>query len=136
MYPPLAPELFSAFLEHTPVAVAMFDGQMRYLLASRRWLTDYGLEKQDIIGRSYYEAFPNLPNHWRELHQRCLAGAVERCDRDRVVRPDGRVEWVKWEVYPWRHLSGEIGGLIVFTEAICASQQRFAIARLWVVAPT
>ena len=122
MYPPLAPELFSAFLEHTPVAVAMFDSQMRYLLASRRWLTDYGLEKQDLIGRSHYEVFPNVPNHWRELHQRCLTGAVEWCDIARFVRPDGRVEWVKWEVYPWRHLTGEIGGLIVFTEAIAPAQ--------------
>jgi PAS domain S-box-containing protein len=116
--PPLTPELFSVFLEHAPVAVAMFDRQMRYLLTSRRWLTGYGLGYQDIIGRSHYEVFSNLPDHWREVYQRCLAGAVERCDKDFFVRPDGGVEWVKWEIHPWQYPTGEIGGLIMFTEFI------------------
>ena len=116
--PLLTPELFSLFLEHAPIAVAMFDCQMRYLVASRRWLMDYGLEDQDIIGHSHYEIFPDLPDHWRELYQRCLAGAVERGDSEHCVRPDGRVNGVKWEIQPWRYPTGEIGGLIVITELI------------------
>lgn len=116
--PPAAPELFNLFLEYTPIAVAMFDCQMRYLFASQRWLTDYGLGNQNIIGHSHYAIFPNLPAHWQELYQSGLAGAVERCQNERFVLPDGRVEWINWEVHPWRYPTGEIGGLIGFTEVI------------------
>lgn len=120
--PLLTPELFSLFLEHAPVAVAMFDNQMHYLVASRRWLKDYGLEDQEIIGHSHYDIFPNQPDHWQGVYQRCLAGAVERSDSEHVVRPDGRVNQVKWEAQPWRYPTGEIGGLIVITELITPTQ--------------
>jgi PAS domain S-box-containing protein len=43
-------ELFSAFIKHTPTAVAMLDRNLCYLLTSQRWLTDYALENQDFIG--------------------------------------------------------------------------------------
>jgi PAS domain S-box-containing protein len=106
------------FVEHTPVAVAMFDQEMRYLLTSRRWLKDNHLGEQDIIGRSHYEVVPDIPERWREGHRRCLAGAVERCEEDILQHPDGTFDWVRWEIRPWYTAGGEIGGIIMFSEMI------------------
>jgi PAS domain S-box-containing protein len=111
------------FVEHTPVAVAMFDREMRYLLMSRRWLKDNNLGEQEIIGRCHYEVVPDIPERWREGHRRCLAGAVERREEDIFMHPDGTFDWVRWEIRPWYAANGEIGGIIMFSETITERKQ-------------
>lgn len=111
------------FVEHSPAAIAMFDREMRYLVVSHRWVEDYGLGDRQIAGRSHYEIFPEIPERWREIHRRCLAGAVERCEEDPFPRPDGSTDWVHWEVRPWHQASGEIGGIIIFSEVITARKR-------------
>lgn len=110
--------LLRQFIRHTPAAVAMFDREVCYLQASDRWLTDYRLGNQTIIGRSHYDVFPDIPEHWKEVHRRVLAGAVERCDEDPFERADGGIEWLQWEVRPWRQADGSVGGIIMFTQVI------------------
>ena len=111
-------EQLRLYAEHSPVAVAMFDRDMRYLVASRSWLEDFQLGRESIVGRSHYDIFPDLPPRWRLVHERCLAGAIEKCDEDAFPRADGRTDWIRWEVRPWRLADGTIGGLIIFSENI------------------
>jgi PAS domain S-box-containing protein len=111
-------ETLRRFVEQAPVAVAMLDRELRYLVASRRWVRDYGLEGQDLTGRLHYDVFPEIPDHWKQIHQRSLAGAFEACEEDPFRRADGSIQWLRWEVQPWRNASGEIGGLVFFSEVI------------------
>ena len=116
-------EKFRLFLENAPAAIAVFDRDMRYIIASRRWLTSYGLDEQDIIGRSHYEVFPEIPDHWKEIHRRCLAGAIESCEEEPFRRLNGTIDWVSWEIRPWRESNGAIGGIILFAEIITERRQ-------------
>jgi rsbT co-antagonist protein RsbR len=106
------------FVEHTPAAVAMLDRDMRYLMVSRRWLADYDLGDQNILGRTHYEIFPDIPDKWKAIHQRTLAGSIEGQDEDPWERADGGMDWLSWKTYPWYDSSGDVGGLIFFTEVV------------------
>ncbi len=113
-------------VENAPQAIAMFDANMRYLQASPRWLQDYGLAL-DTAGKSHYELFPDLPEHWKTVHRRCLAGATEQNEGEQFIRQGGNVQWVRWKVCPWHDLGGAIAGILIFTEDI--TQQRQAEER-------
>src|SRR5215813_6811828 len=111
-------ERLQIFIEHAPASLAMFDREMRYLAASRRWMTDYRVEDRDIRGQSHYALFPEIPESWKAVHRRTLEGEIVRADEDRFVRADGEVQWVRWETRPWRAADGAIGGIVIFTEEI------------------
>ncbi|SEH37864.1 PAS domain S-box protein [Magnetospirillum fulvum] len=106
------------FIENAPAALAMLDRQMRYLFVSRRWLTDYRLERQDVIGNGHYDVFPDVPERWREVYRRCLEGATEKCDEDPFHRADGVTEWLHWEIRPWMEDDGQIGGILIMSENV------------------
>ncbi len=116
-------ELLRLFIEHAPVALAMFDRKMRYLAFSLRWMTDYALGNQIIIGRSHYEVFPEISERWKALHARALAGEVLRCAEESFERMDGTVQWLKCEIWPWKTNDGDIGGILIFSEDIGEHKQ-------------
>jgi PAS domain S-box-containing protein len=107
--------LLEMFIEHTPAAVAMFDREMRYLAVTQRFADDFGMSIPSVIGKCHYDIFPEIPDRWKEIHRRCLAGSTEKSEGDEFPRPDGTVDYLKWEVRPWRTVDGEIGGLIIFS---------------------
>lgn len=111
------------FLRHVPAAVAMFDTEMRYLAASQRFADDYGLNVSEILGRTHYEVFPHAAPAWRETHLRVLGGSTERGESERYTRPDGAIDWLKWELRPWRDGQGAVGGLILYSEIVTERHQ-------------
>jgi PAS domain-containing protein len=76
------------------------------------------LGDQNIIGRSHYDVFPEIPDRWKKIHQRTLAGSVQKCEEDVFLGADGKIDWMRWEIHPWSKTGGEIGGIIMFTEII------------------
>ncbi len=110
--------LLRIFIENSPAAIAMLDTEMKYIITSKRFLTDYDLGNQNIIGKSHYEVFPEIPERWKEIHKRCLAGAIEKCNDDPFPRKSGKLDYIKWEIHPWFDESNQIGGIILFSEVI------------------
>ncbi len=114
-------EQLKLFIEYAPATIAMFDNNMNYISTSKRWIADFNLEGQEITGRSHYE-LSHVPDELKEVHNRSLEGAIEKCEEYKFVRSDGNIQWVKWEVIPWYSSSGSIGGIIIFSEDITESK--------------
>ena len=110
-------ELLKIFVKHVPAAVAMLDRDMRYLQVSDRWCVDFSLDSSQLLGRSHYEIFPDIPDRWKQLHRRALAGETLRADEDRWDR-EGGTTWLRWEIRPWQNHDGLPGGILVFSEDI------------------
>jgi PAS domain S-box-containing protein len=106
------------FIEYAPVALAMFDREMRYLALSQRWRSDYLLGDRDLLGLCHYDVFPSIRENWLDIHRRGLAGEIIRVDEDCFEWIDGRIQWLRWEVRPWYQATGAIGGIMIFTEDI------------------
>lgn len=113
-------QLLELFVRRVPAAIAMVDRQVRYLAISDRWIQDYQLEKKDIISLTHYEVFPELPQRWKQNHQDILTGKTEflTSEEDSFIRPNGRIDWLRWELYPWHDTKGKIGGLLMLSEVI------------------
>ncbi|MEM1328979.1 MAG: PAS domain-containing protein [Planctomycetota bacterium] len=110
--------LLELFVRHTPAAIAMLDRDMRYVVASEQWATDYELNGEALVGRSHYELFPTVPEHWRNRHRRCLAGESLSGDHEAYVHHNGTMMYLRWAMLPWHDERGEVGGIIIFTEEI------------------
>lgn len=116
-----------AFVAYAPIAIAIFDLEMRYVAVSERWLTDYRLDRSPL-GLLHYDVFPEISEAWKAVHRRCLAGAAESSDGEAFPRADGRVQWVKWSAWPWRDSDENVGGIIVTTEDITTRKEAEAEA--------
>ena len=110
-------KLLEIFLENTPAAVAVLDSQMRYIAASKRWLSDFGLVDTELEGRSHWDVFPRIRDRCKQVYHDSLAGEPRSCEQV-VINADGSADWMNWDIRPWLDSSGEIGGVIIFSEVI------------------
>ncbi len=102
-------------VEHTPVAIAMFDRQMRYVLANKQWVQEFNLSQaQPLVGKSQYEVFPKLHPGWRQLYERALQGYAMRSDHPLQTAAGGPSMLFRCEVRPWREKhDASVAGVVV-----------------------
>jgi PAS domain S-box-containing protein len=114
-------------IDRAPAAIALFDTNMRYLAANGRYLLDYGLttvaSPEALIGRSHYDVFPGVPERWRDIHRKVLAGEALAEQDDPVTHASGSTDWLNWEMVPWNQPDGTVGGAILFSEVVTARKQ-------------
>lgn len=103
-------------IKYDPNAIAVFDRNLHYIAVSDRYLQDYNVKEENILGRHHYEVFPDIPRKWRDVHRRAIGGVTERNDDDGFERLDGSYIHTRWECRPWYKSDGSIGGMITYTE--------------------
>jgi PAS domain S-box-containing protein len=110
-------DLLETFVKSAPLGLAMFDREMRYVRTSDRWLEVMGIEDRSIVGKSHYDVFPGLPEYWRNIYRRGLAGEAQKGE-DEWVALDGQKHSIRWQIEPWGDLGVQTGGIIISLEDI------------------
>jgi len=116
-------DLLQYIIQHDPNSIAVYDTNMNYVYVSQRFLHDNKIWNLDIIGKNHYEVFPDIPQKWKDVHQRAMQGEVIKSDDDYFVRDDGSVVYNMWECRPWHVKENEIGGIVLYTEVITQRKQ-------------
>ncbi|WP_339791381.1 ATP-binding protein [uncultured Imperialibacter sp.] len=116
---------FKLFIKYTPGSTAIFDKEMKYIVASDQWLNDYALQAEEIIGRSHFEVFSGRKEmlYLGDHYKRAQNGETIKVQEERIVSRDGSVGWIKWELHPWFDTNEQIGGVIMSTEVITLKKE-------------
>ncbi|MFW5826725.1 MAG: response regulator [Alkalispirochaeta sp.] len=114
-------QMMRYIVEHDTTAIAVLDSELRFMYVSTRWCEDYQCPDRDILGRHHYEVFPEIPEKWRDVHRRALAGEVITADRDHFVR-NGSVIYTHWQCRPWYRHDRSVGGIVLYTHVISGHQ--------------
>jgi PAS domain S-box-containing protein len=102
----------------SPVAMAILDGDGRYVAHSQRWLELWGLGSRRLVGGDPGEEFQGLPPKYRDGVKRALSGAVISHAEDAVELEDGSRKYMRWSAHPWRAPDGSVAGVVIVVQNI------------------
>jgi len=107
-------------IAEAPYALAVFDQDLRYQMASPRWVRLFHLEDRPFIGYSL-AGLGHVPYAGIiAAQQRALAGETIRVAEDTVVDTLGHSYALRWEMHPWRNGSDRIEGVVMYVDDISA----------------
>ena len=115
---------FNLLIENAPLAMAMFDREMRYVIANARWRGHFDLEGTALIGRGHLDIFSEVSDRWQLLCDRALREEREVVGEEFVEWPDGTTDWVRWTMRPWEDKDGEPAGLVVSCGVITGEKEK------------
>ncbi|TVR85751.1 MAG: response regulator [Spirochaetaceae bacterium] len=110
--------LMQTVVRHDMNAVAVLDRNLVFRYVSDRFLHDYEVSHEQVVGSHYHDVLPDAPKEWGANHQRALSGEVLSSDEDTFTHRDGRIDYVRWECRPWHEPDASIGGIVLYSEII------------------
>lgn len=125
-------------ITHAPVAMAMFDRELRYIAYSDKWLSDFGLvglkQKTPLLGQRCDQVFPQMPKAWTTAFEQVLQGEIISNPEDTIYDFNSRKSIIRWAIHPWYEPNQKIGGFVIaadrIDELVEAREAALANARL------
>jgi PAS domain S-box-containing protein len=111
------------WLEQLPSAIALFDRNMHYIMASSRWRELLHLSDRHLNGCSYTQTCPVLPINWLTLQKRCLSGLSQSWQTESFADQQSPSNSLRWQATPWYDEVGQVGGLTLTVETVVAEQK-------------
>ena len=107
-------DVYTTFVQQSPIPVIMLDTQMRILAESDRWRQ---LWKSHPTNRhhslSLRAAYPQIPERWYRELERCLQSKGQSAGFEQLEIDPGDEKYLVWEVSHWQ-LSGGTSGAFLY----------------------
>jgi PAS domain S-box-containing protein len=112
-------DVLKEFVHMTPNCMALLDKKLNYISVSKSWKNNPFLHSKgsNPIGKSYKEFSPYQTPEWLKILEQALQGTAAE-EETLCQLPDGREQWMQWQVQPWDEDAGKIGGLALMSEDI------------------
>ena len=107
--------LLEAVLDSIPLGVFWKDSQLHYLGCNRVAARDAGLSKpEEVIGKTDFDlAWRSLADSYRADDTRVMNTGIPRINyEEKVIQPDGRVQWVNTNKIPLYGINDTISGVV------------------------
>ena len=111
-------------MDQAPTAMALFDTELCYLVASGAWIEEFGVPTAKVRGKHFFELSPPMEAEWKPRFEACLQGKKQHDSEYRLVRPDGTEQWLSWDLRPWHDALGNVGGVLMVAINITESRQQ------------
>ena len=106
------------FIDDAPIEIGVLDVNMHFVKCSKLWLSKLGKTEKDIIGKSYYDVFPDTTDEVKKIHEYCLLGSYISFDGEKIINKAGKVQWFNYKINSWKNEKDKVGGLIIVREDI------------------
>jgi len=108
-------EQYKIFISQLPVAVAMFDINLKLVTSSIKWVTDYQLPEKNLADTSFYDMLPGGLPKWEPIIKKCFEGETSSGE-ELFTQKDGVRLLLRWNIQRWLNARNETGGFMIFTE--------------------
>ena len=114
----MSPDWRARFVTDIPSAVALFDGELRYVAASAAWIAAFDLSRSPVTGRRHNQLHKTADEALAEVQRRGLAG--ESVDGYETAEQDAAQHWSRriFSARPHRDSDGAIIGVLVAVQQI------------------
>ena len=106
------------FIEFAPFSMAMLDKNMNYIAVSKSWIRDHNLEGKELIGKSHYDIFSDMPQSWKDAHALSLKGEYIQDESAFLKNIEDEHRWIVWKIRPWYTEDDLVGGIIILSEDV------------------
>lgn len=117
-------DMLRYIIENDLSSIVVMDKDMNYMFASKKYLKDFHINDTQIVGMNHYTLFPNMPDVFRSVHQRVLAGETVNSEEEIFRHSDGSIDYTRYMLRPWYQMKGEVGGIVMYLEVITERKQR------------
>ena len=119
---------FRLLADHVPALIALYDARNhRCLFANREYARTFGLDEQDILGRTFAEVIGEAATARIQPYVEQVLRDKQPANYEReLLGPDGKPRWIEVHLIP--HLDAQGNSLATFVQILDITKHRLAEA--------